>query len=71
MLINASIHNDEAHKFWCDTRTKRFLKPFFGIDVNTEPSQLGGVVSDSIDNTTNLVWYELRVSFLGEIRIGS
>lgn len=61
MLINASVHNDDAHKFWRDTRTTRFLKPFFGINVNTEPSQAGGVVSDLIDNTLNLVWYELRV----------
>ena len=70
MLINASVHN-EAHKFWRDTRTARFLKPFFGIDVNTEPSQSGGVVGDSVDNTLNLVWYELRVSFLIELWIVS
>jgi len=62
MLINASIHNDDALKFWRDARTTRFLKPFIGIDVNTEPSQVGGTVADSIDTTSKLVWYELRVS---------
>ncbi|KIM28988.1 hypothetical protein M408DRAFT_329031 [Serendipita vermifera MAFF 305830] len=60
LLINASVHNDDAQRFWHDTRTTRFLKPFLGLDVNTEPSQAGGLVSESIDHSSDLVWYELR-----------
>ncbi|PVG02168.1 hypothetical protein CPB86DRAFT_811668 [Serendipita vermifera] len=60
LLVNASVHNDEALKFWRDTRLTRFLKPFVGLNIASEPNQPGGLVNSSVQEEHSLVWYELR-----------
>jgi PAB-dependent poly(A)-specific ribonuclease subunit 2 len=62
LLINASVHNDDALGMWKDHKGGHYLKPFVGIDITTEPSQVGGIVSYSAEEQGSLVWYELRVS---------
>ncbi|KAG8829897.1 poly(A)-specific ribonuclease [Serendipita sp. 400] len=45
LLLNASVHNADALKYWQDTRTSRFLKPFVGLDLSSEPNRPGGITS--------------------------
>ncbi|KAG8827255.1 poly(A)-specific ribonuclease [Serendipita sp. 399] len=60
LLLNASVHNAEALKYWQDTRTSRFLKPFVGLNLDSETNRPGGIVSDSVDLNAPYVWYEFR-----------
>ncbi|KAG8787432.1 poly(A)-specific ribonuclease [Serendipita sp. 397] len=60
LLLNASVHNADALKYWQDTRTSRFLKPFVGLDLSSEPNRPGGITSQSVDLSLPYVWYEIR-----------
>lgn len=58
------MYNEEHHKIWLNPAGSqgRFLTAAVGLDLNTEPTQPGGLVGTlSSVNQPGLVVYELRV----------
>src|SRR5258708_11053031 len=64
LLLNAAVYNEEHHRIWLNQAGTQgsFLSTAVGLDLNTEPTQPGGLVGTlSSVIQPGLVVYELRV----------